>query len=95
MTESDLRSDRKHVERATARPDRSSNPSEEDQRSSLTETREAEEAVVVPAPASWRKRRKRVVYFVQYSRPVKRQVPLSVKAREALGGWQRRGNGGD
>jgi hypothetical protein len=85
-SDSNLKPNGNHAEQATARLYRPSNFSEEDHRSSPAET---EEPVVVPTAALSRKRRKSVVDFLQYSRPEKRQVPLSFKAREALEeGWR-------
>jgi hypothetical protein len=62
-----LRPDGNHAEQATARLDRPSNSSEEDQRSSPAEKKEAREPVEVPAAALSRKRRYSVVDFLQYS----------------------------
>jgi hypothetical protein len=67
--------------------------SEEDKQSSPAEASEAEEPVVVPAVSSAQNRPSSVVDPLQYSRPGKLQVPLSVKAIESLGGgWRQAGN---
>ncbi len=73
------------AEQASARVDCLSNLSEGEERSSPAAATEPEGPVGVPAATPSQKSRSSAVEFLRYSRPGKRQVPLSVKAREALG----------